>query len=58
MSRRKHSSDLICCVCGQEIREDHEFYVKKRGEIGYHIMHGDCIDEYTKARKRATKKSK
>jgi len=59
MSRRKCSSGLVCEVCGQEIEEKHALYVHKVGTKKESIMlHGDCIDEYTKKRKRVAKKSK
>jgi hypothetical protein len=59
MSRREHTKDLVCCVCGQEIDEKHLLYVHKVGtKSDFNILHGDCIDKYTKKRKGTSKKSK
>jgi hypothetical protein len=58
MSRRKNSSGLVCYVCGQDIEEHHEFKVKKRGEKGYHTLHGDCLALFKETRKKFAEKSK
>lgn len=59
MSRNKNTANMICCVCGQEIDEKHTLYIHKVGtKSDYNMIHGDCIDEYTKKRKGNAKKSK
>lgn len=43
MSRRRNSAGLVCAGCGQDIHEEHEFRVKKRGEKGYNSYHRECL---------------
>jgi len=59
MTEHMNGKHLVCDVCGQDIiGRQKPFYIKKRGEKGYSIVHGDCIALYESKRKRVNKKSK
>jgi hypothetical protein len=56
MNRRKNSSDLICAGCGQEIDENHEFFVHKRGTKNEcQPYHAECL-KYVKGKDKTNDK--